>query len=206
MNRRDLLNFAALTAAGALAAPAAFSQSAPLEPIDVVKVMSFSCEFCRSAEAQGPLIEKAVRARRGRFVRAPIAATASSPGYREQVYYAARELDESFSERVKLSLYRGTQEALVALEAYVQVYYWLLQDMPEEEQRLNRLIELAQQPAAAAALQRAVSLTISAGVERLPTYVMLSRGTIVATLDTSTTGAKSMAGLREAVIEKLQTI
>jgi len=205
MNRRDVLHFATLSA-GALVAPAAFSQSARPEPVDVVKVMSFACNFCRASEAQDPLIERAVRFRRGRFIRAPIGASAGSAGYREQVYYASRDMDEEFSERIKMSLYKGTQEALVALEAYVQVYYWLLQDMPKEELRLNKLIELAQQPPAAAALQRAVSLTISAGVERLPTYVFLSRGNVVATLDTSTTGTTSMAGLREAVLEKLQTL
>jgi hypothetical protein len=205
MNRRSLLHLGAFSA-GVLTAPAAFAQPARPDTVDVVKILSFSCNLCRASEAQDPLIERIVRARRGKFVRAPIGASADSAGYRERTYYASRDMDEEFSERIKMSLYKGTQDALVSLEAYVQVYYWLLQDMPEEELRLNKLIELAQQPQAAAALQRAVSLTISAGVEKVPTYVFLSRGYVVATLDTSTTGTTSMAGLREAVLEKLQTL
>lgn len=201
LDRRSAIRLLAAVAAGAVA-PATFAQSAP---VDVVKVMSFSCSFCLAAEVQDRAIEEAVRAQGGRFVRAPIPESADAPGYRERVYYAARDLEPRFGETVKASLYKGTQDAQVALESYAQLYYWLLQDIPNEEPRLARLFELAQAHPAASALQRAIALTVNAGVERLPTYVLLSAGRVTSTLDTATTGAKSMAGLREAVIAKLQS-
>lgn len=204
MNRRNLLQLFTGVAGAAGVSPV-FSKEREV-PVDVAKVMSFTCNFCLDSESQDGAIEKAVRKRGGKFVRAPIAATAGNPGYRERVYYAARDMNPAFGEQIKMSLYRGTQEAKVTLEAYAQVYYWLLQDIPDEEAKLIELIERAQQPSAEAALTRAVNLTISSGVEKLPTYVLLSRGRVLTTMDTSTTGATSMAGLREAVLNKLRTI
>jgi len=202
MNRRALIKAAVVP--WTIAALPAGAQAPAV--VDVVKVMSFSCSFCFAAEAQDPLIEREVVRRGGRFVRAPIAETAVASGYRERAYYASRELGVEFSEQVKRSLYRGTQEAQVQLQSYPQVYYWLLQDMPQKEDRLVKLIELAQRPEAGEALLRAGRLTVRAGVQRLPTYVLLVDGQVVASLDSTTTGATSMAALREAVLSRIEKI
>lgn len=191
-----------LGAAGvAHAAPGA--QPRPRKIYDVAKVMSFACSFCLASESQDRAIEQAVRRQGGRFVRAPIAETAGAPGHRERVYYAARDLSPEFGEKVKNSLYRGTQEAQVTLQMYPQLYHWLMQDMPDDEVLIYKAIEAAQQPAAGSALERAANLTISAGVALLPTYVVLEGSSIVAAMDTSTTGASSMSALREAVLAKI---
>lgn len=208
MNRRNLV--LALGAATLPLSVPAWAQAQPSAPlvrrsVDVVKVMSFACSFCLAAEAQDTAIEAASAATGGKFVRAPIPETAVAPGNREKTYYAARDLSPLFGERVKASLYRGTQDAQVQLAAFAQLYYWLLQDMPEEEANIARAIENAQKGEAAAALERAVRLTISAGVELLPTYVLVSNGQIVASMDTSTTGAKTMSALREAVITRINS-
>lgn len=199
-SRRDFLK---LTAASL--AVSGFSAHAQNEPVDVVKVMSFSCSFCLASEIQDRAIEAEVRKLGGRFVRAPIPERASLPGTRERVYYAARDMEPAFGEMVKTSLYRGVQDAQVTLDTYAQVYHWLTQDMPDQEAKVARVLQLAQQEAAGGALQRAVSLTISSGVERLPTYVFISQGRVVTTLDSVSAGAPSMAALREAVIKQLNS-
>lgn len=210
LNRRAFArSLVAIPAMGLLGAPGlakaagGAGSAKPRKIYDVAKVMSFACSFCLASESQDRAIEQAVKRQGGRFVRAPIAETAGAQGHRERVYYAARDLDADFGEKVKSSLYRGTQEAQVTLEMYAQVYHWLMQDMPDEEVRIYKAIEAAQQSAAGAALQRAAALTISAGVARLPTYVVLNGSSIVAAMDSSTTGATSMSALREAVLAKI---
>lgn len=200
MNRRDLL----LALLAGSVAPASFAQAPLVRPVvDVVKVMSFSCSFCLTSEAQDRAIEEAAVATGGRFVRAPIPESPAAVAAREKAYYAARDLDPQFGERVKASLYKGSQDAQVPLETFAHVYYWLEQDLPNDYARMHALIERAQAPAAASALERAIRLTISAGVQTLPTYVLLTDGKLGTSVDRESAGGGSMLALRDAVISRI---
>lgn len=203
MRRRTLL----ASGLAAAVAPQAFAQSAWIRPTyDVVKVMSFTCGFCAQSESQDALIEAAIRPWGGKYLSAPIPASADAPGYRERAYYAARDFGPQFAARVKAALYKGSQERGLTLSDFSQVYHWLVQEMPDAELQLDKLITAAQAPEAAAALDRAVRLTVAAGVQLLPTYVVLERGTIQVVLDSSVAGTTSMSALREALLRRIDSM
>ena len=175
-------------------------------PVDVVKIMGFTCSFCLSAEAQNKAIARAAIESGGRFVRAPIPVTAADTGAREKLYYAARDMDPALGEAVKQSLYRGLQETEVPLNDLLQLYYWLLQDIPEHESKFNLLFERAQGVEAAEALKRAERLVVNSGAQFLPTYVLLTGGKIRAALDTRTSPNPALTSLRDAVISNVESL
>lgn len=178
---------------------------APRVPVDVVKIMGFTCSICLSAEAQDKAIAKAATDSGGRFVRAPIPVTVADTGAREKLYYAARDMDPALGEAVKQSLYRGLQETEVPLNDLLQVYYWLLQDIPQHEGKFNLLFERAQGAEAADALKRAELLVANSGAQFLPTYVLLTGGKIRAALDTRTSPNPALTSLRDAVISNVES-
>lgn len=201
MNRRDLLLAVGALPALALAQPSNITSRV----VDVAKIMRFSCPSCLAAEPHDRVIAEEVKKHGGRFVRAPIPEKASSLGARERVYFAARSLGEALESGVRASLYRGSQDAQVQLETYAQVYYWLEQDLPSEINQFPKLFEGAQAQAAGDALQRALRLTVNAGVEVLPTYVILVNGAIATTVDKGSSGSDTHAALRDAVIAAIRS-
>ena len=168
--------------------------------------MSFACSFCLASEAQDKLISNAAIRTGGRFVRAPIAVGEGETGWRERTYYAARDLAPALGETVKQSIYRGLQEADVALNDVTQLYYWFLQDIPKEEQHFDKLFERAKGKESEAALNRAVQLVENSGAQILPSYVLLTAGRIQATLDTSTSKNTSLSSLREDTIARIEAL
>lgn len=179
---------------------------APATPVDVVKIMSFACSFCLAAESQDRLIAAAAGRTRGRFVRAPIPVGEGETGWRERTYYAARDMEPALGEAVKQSIYRGLQDADVALNDVTQLYYWFLQDIPNQEQHFDKLFELAKGKESEAALRRAVQLVQNSGAQLLPSYVLLTAGRIQTTLDTSTSKTTSLSSLREDTIARIEAL
>jgi hypothetical protein len=178
----------------------------PDTPVDVVKIMSFSCSFCLSAESQDPIIETVAKRTKGRFVRAPIPVGGEDDGWRERTYYAARDMDSQLGETVKQSIYRGVQETGVPLNNLTQLYYWFLQDIPKMERHFDKLFELTKGPESQNALNRAIQLVRSSGAQLLPTYVLLVSGRIQATLDSSTSQNTSLSSLREDTIARIEAL
>lgn len=206
-------SFIAMSSA-ALALPA-FAQGIPglsgpaaavKRPVDVVKVMSFACSFCLEAESHDRLIEAAVSRTGGRFVRGPVPVEDGATGWRERTYYAARDMDPKFGELVKNSIYRGLQDSAVPLDQLTQLYYWFLQDIPNEEARFNALFERAQAASSNDAMVRAIQLTKNAGARLLPTYILLVDSVIQTALDTSSSKGSSITALREEVIARVEKL
>ena len=200
MKRRALLTSAALLA---MAIGPAAVQAQSNKPLDVVKVMSFSCPVCFASEAQDQFIEQTVKAAGGRFVRAPLPSVEGDMGAKDRVYYASREFSPQLTDKVRASLYKGAQEMGVPLDNITAVYTWLQQDLDIDVNTLNSLIQRSQQSDAEGALRRAVYLARSAGVDRIPAYLLLRDSQVIAALDpTSVPGG--LAGLREAVIQRIK--
>lgn len=201
--RRTLLKACAATV---LAPLGSLVYAQQLIPVDVVKVMSFSCSFCYAAESHDRMILVAAGKSGGRFVRAPIPVEEGASGWRERTYYAARDLDPKLGEAVKESIYRGIQESEVTLNDLTQLYYWFVQDIPAFENRFNALFEKAQAPSSNDALLRAIRLVKNSGVSQLPTYILLSAGAVQATLDSSNSRGTSLPALRDDVIAQIDKI
>lgn len=172
--------------------------------VDVVKVMNFTCSFCLAAENTDNSIEAAVAETGGKFVRAPVPLDEKESGAKERVYYAARDMSPQFAVKVKDSLYRGAQEALVGLSTYLEVYTWMLQDLPKEEASFNELFKRAQDPSTKNALDRALALIAKAGIEQVPSYVLLKNGVIDSVFDVR--AGESPAVVRQNLIQKIQQI
>lgn len=187
-----------------LVVAAAIGASAHAARVDVVKIMNFTCSFCLASEGPDKLVEAAASSTGGRFVRAPVPLESTESGAKERVYYAARDMSEALAEKVKSSIYKGAQESQVNLDGYVQVYTWLLQDIPEQEASFNELFKRAQDPSTKAALNRAIALIAKSGVEQVPTYVVLKNGAIDSVYDTR--AGESVQVVRQNLIQKIQQL
>ena len=201
--RRNLTKgFIALSlAAGALPA---FAVTAQKHTVDVVKVMAFSCPFCRAAESQDRVIEDLVTSKGGRFVWAPIPTDASESGAKERVYYASRTVSRALSDKVKDAFYKGMQDQNVQLAEMPQVYAWLQTQLGDlTDAQLQALFDKAQGDDAKRSLGRAAQIAVTAGANVTPTYVIFVDGKSVTSLDPNTVSGGSLSALRDAVIDRV---
>lgn len=190
---RRLAAFGALMV---LLAPAAHAA-----PVDVVKIINFSCPVCRASESLDNSIRDAVSVTGGHFVPAPIPPDDSTGGARERVYYAARDLDPPHEPDIRTSLFKGAQDMQMSLSDVPQTVAWLEDDLGAQ-MTINGpvLQEKAESPEAQASLGKAARLVMSSGAQALPTYIILKQGAIVGTLDLDTIQNKSLLNLRDAVV------
>lgn len=194
--RRNLIALSSfpLLASLAMAAPS----------VDVVKIMSFSCSVCLASEAQDKLIYDAVVSQGGQFVWAPVPTREEDKlGAKERVYYASRDVDRRFSERVRASMYKGEQEQGLPLFDFMQVYSWITRDLAEDEKYFDVLFEKAQGNSSREALGRAARLAVNAGSQALPSYVVLRGGELVTVLDPTSVNNSNLTALRELVISRV---
>lgn len=196
---------ALLTLLALAAAPAVMAQASG-NSVDVVKILSFSCSFCLASESHDRAITAATAATGGRYVSAPVPSLDQDTGARERLYYAARDTNAAMGERVKESLYKGAQGTEVPLYNFMQLYTWVLQDLPGDAPRVDELFKRAQGLDSEKALGRAVDLAINAGVQSLPTYILLVNGAIKLVLDRSTTSGDGLTSLRNAVISNIELL
>lgn len=199
LNRRRFLLAAGVPLLGA--GPALASAD-----VSVVKLMSFSCSVCYAAESQDTVIARALQPLRGRFVWAPIPTSADESGDKERVYYASREVSERFSERVKQSLYKAIQERGLQLPDLARTASWLMQDLSDELPVVTRLLQGMQPNTGRDALVRAFNLVDMAGAQRVPTYVVIRNGAIDSTFDPNNVPGGTLTLLRDAVINRIQTL
>jgi hypothetical protein len=179
--------------------------SAHAAPVDVVKVLNFSCPVCRASESLDSSIQDAVRATGGRFVPAPIPPDATTDGARERVYYAARDMAPAAEAVLRTSLFKGAQDMQMSLSDVPQTVAWLEDDLNSQVTvNWTQLQEQANGPAARQSLGKAVRLALKSGAQALPTYIVLKQGAIVGTLDPDSTPNKSLLNLRDAVVTAVQ--
>jgi protein-disulfide isomerase len=172
--------------------------------VDVVKIMSFSCSYCYSSESHDERISSAVRAQGGRFVSAPVPTHPEDTGERERVYYAARDISEEFGKKVKAALYRGTQGNGIEMHTFSQTLSWLSQNIGEGlSEQLAQLNQRAYSPEAEAALARAARLAVNAGVDQLPSYILLD-GAAILEVVSNPGNSTSMATVRDSVLAALK--
>jgi hypothetical protein len=191
-----------------VAAGAALAADAPAKHVvNVVKIMAFSCPVCRAAEAQDTVIERAAKSTGGSFVWAPVPSDATESGSKEMVYYASRSFSRELADKVKLVLYKGQQDLSIPLGEPPQVYNYFQQQLPDmSEEDFKRLFELGQGDAARKSLARAASLASSAGVQAVPTYILIVDGHPVVSLDPTTVQGGSLTVLRDEVINRINKL
>jgi hypothetical protein len=180
-------------------------RAAPAQ-VDVVKIMSFSCPVCRSAEAQDVAISQKVIALGGRFVRAPVPTVEGEGVFKELVYYASRGVSGQMSENVKYALYKGAQDQGISFTDFLQIYVWLQAEIPNNEDRLQIIFKDAQATAARGSLSRAIHLATSAGVQALPAYLIMADGRVSSVVDPTTVSGGSLANVREEVLTRVTNL
>jgi hypothetical protein len=194
MKRAQLLAAAGVVAA--LLAPVAHAT-----PVDVVKVINFSCPVCRASESLDNSIRDAVSATGGHFVPAPIPPDNSTGGARERVYYAARDMDPNHEPVIRASMFKGAQDMQMSLSDVPQTVAWLEDDIGTQVNLDGTQLQAnAEGQAAQISLGKAARLVISSGAQALPTYIILKQGSIVGTLDVDSIQNKSLLNLRDAVV------
>jgi hypothetical protein len=192
------------TAAKTLAlAAVALAPLAASAEVSVVKVINFSCQYCRASEAMDAPIRRAVEASGGRMVYATMPADETSDGSRELVYYAIRAAMPDKEPQIRASLYKGAQELGYPLATAQQTVEWLTTDLTDLKTDWTLYLQANTNPSAKAAFDRAIRLTLKAGVQVLPSYVIVKNGELVRTLDVDSAGG-SYSALREAVVGAIE--
>lgn len=210
VKRRDLL----VAGLGTVVSPFVLAQSSSPaqqvtidEPVNVVKLMSLSCNVCRATEAFDPVLASAVRTRGGRFVWAPLPThPEDQQAAKELVYYAARDRGRDFSEAVKDSLYRGVQDKGLPLFDFMQVYTWFMSDIPSYLKDFDSLFKAAQAQGAREALTRAIRLANSTGTRALPHYLVLKGSEVRFSIDPTHPKAPTLTALREELLNKINSL
>lgn len=173
-------------------------------PLNVVKIISFSCNVCRGSEVIDPALSRAVRAQGGQFVWAPIpVAEKDFLGVKERVYYASRSVSPDIANRVKDSMYKASQDMLVPLDTFSQAYSWLIQDLQLNSDLAQKIINEAQSPEGIVPLRRAFLLVQEAGISAVPSYLILKNGKVIKSLDPTKADTKSFSDLRDAVLAEI---
>jgi hypothetical protein len=167
--------------------------------VSVVKVINFSCQFCKATEVMDAPIKRAVLDAEGKFVYAALPENENSDGSRERVYYALRAANPAAEPQVRASLFKGSQELGYPLATEVQATEWLNTDLVDLGLDWASVASAAKEKAALKAYERAIRITIAGGVQLLPSYLVLKDGVVVRTLDVESSGG-SYPALREAVI------
>lgn len=181
-----------------------FSSKADEAPINVVKIISFSCNVCRASEAIDPILSTEVRRRGGQFVWAPIPVAESDfLGVKERVYYASRTLDSELSLRVKESMYKASQDVLVPLTTFAQAHSWLTQDLLLDSETAQKIINQAQTPEGLVPLRRAFLLVKEGGISAVPSYLLIKNGKILKSFDMTQSNIKSFSDLRDSILAEL---
>lgn len=184
-------------ALAALLAGAAWSAQAA---VSVVKVINFSCEFCKASEALDPPIRSVVELAGGKMVYAAMPADENSDGSRERMYYAARAKWPALEPRIREALYRGAQDLGYPLATANQTAEWLSTDLADLNYDWVSLVQSSATGEPKEAFTRALRLAVQAGVQVLPAYVVVRDGQVLQTLDVDSAGG-TYSALRKAVIE-----
>jgi protein-disulfide isomerase len=170
--------------------------------VSVVKIINFTCPYCRSSEALDPPLKQAAEATGGRFVYATIPTEDPDDSARELVYYAARHVIPEHEPFVRASLYKGAQDLGYPLATAAQTVEWLATDLARLNIDWTKVLQASGEKAALDAYQRALRLTVRSGAQVLPTYVLVKDGEVLRTLDVEAAG--NYASLREAVLTAIE--
>jgi len=171
--------------------------------VSVVKIINFSCPYCRASETMDDPIRRAAEASGGKMVYAALPADENSDGSRERVYYAVRSLLPDKEPLVRQSLYKGAQDLGYPLASAEQTIDWLSTDLVALKYDWTLATTAVESRATQDAFARAVRLTLKSGAQVLPSYVVVKDGELVRTLDVESTGG-SYAALREAVLTAIE--
>lgn len=171
--------------------------------VSVVKVMNFSCQYCKASEAMDMPIRTAVQLAGGKMVYAAMPADESSDGSREKMYYAARAKWPAMEPRIRESLYKGAQDLGYPLATATQTAEWLSTDLADLNYDWVSLAPSSATGEAEQAYMRAIRLAVQAGVQVLPAYVVVRDGQVQQTLDVDSAGG-TYSGLRQAVLDAVR--
>lgn len=185
---------------------AGLTGSAIAQPrIDVVKIINFSCQFCRATEAQDGPLEDLVKKSGGVFSYAALPTSENELG-RELAYYAARNEYRLLDKYLRDAIFKGVQEESAPLEFADQAISWLLGQRIGEYMDETRLKERIRSGDAANSLVKAVAITNAVGASRVPTYVILKNGEIQAAYDITAVKGASYLALKEFIAEKIKSL
>jgi len=170
--------------------------------VSVVKVVNFSCQYCKSSESMDAPIRQAVEAAGGKLVYAAMPADNNSDGSRERMYYAARDAYPAQEPRIRAALYKGAQDVGYPLASAVQTAEWLGTELADLNYDWLRVARVADEGDAVSAFQRAIRLAVQSGVQVLPSYVVVKDGAVIQTLDVQS-GGGNYSALRQAVLDSV---
>lgn len=212
ISRRELL----VAGSAALLGVAPLSAIAQRKPskkkrIDVVKIISFGCPLSRASDATDHSLRTFVEDLGGQFVVSPYpveieaksAQEVLSLSSKERVFYASRKKGAVISEKVKSSLFKGSQDMGLPLTTYMDVYTWLNQDIPDYSASFADIFLHAQEPATGESVKKVAYLAQQSGARSLPAYVVIVDGKILPAMGPDDIQGGSLTRLRDSVKQSI---
>lgn len=172
-------------------------------PVYVVKYISFSCNYCRAAEQGELLVQQAVQATGGEVSVAPVD-TMENPTYiRERFYYASRKHGTEIARMVRAAMFSATQDHGITFTSLESLNTWLAVNTADwlDDAVRKSIIQEAGLEETSLAVSRALRLARSAGVDVLPSYVILQDGAVKAVFDRQ--GYPSLHDLRDKLTRRI---
>lgn len=184
----------------------ACSLAAQAGPVFVVKIVNFSCPYCRASESVDDKIRDAAYDSGGDFLYGPITLMKEGSDARDRVYFASVKLDLPETARIRRALYQGVQDEGQMFENIPQVIVYLQRVLPEVNVDWNALSLKAISKEITASLQRTKELAVKGSVDQLPAYLLIQEGEVVAILDSSSSDTPRFPQLKDAVISKIKSL
>lgn len=173
--------------------------------VDVVKVMSFSCQVCAASEAIDGAVQLETTKVGGRFIPAPLPTRDEDSGYKERFYFAARNVDAGFGERVKKAIYRSVQERGISVDSEANMLSMLQQELPNDVALYDKAFLGAREKASADSVGKAYLLSQQVGATDTPTYIYLVNGELSGSTSAKDVGG-SMTQLRQAITDMIKKL
>lgn len=203
MNRRNILAAGLCGLALQLSPSISVAQTEPMT-ISVVKVISLSCPLSRESEQLDSSIRTAVEATGGRLAYAVMPVDPEFKG-RELLYYGLRELNPARESIYRESLFKSTQDRGFEITDLTQLMVWFEQDLPDERIDYRRLAVAVNSSTIKDAYVRAVRVTVTSGVQTVPSYIVVTNDGIAGAFELSD-GPNRFSDLRNSVLQLINQI
>lgn len=182
------------------------SALAQASPVYVVKIVNFSCPYCRASESIDDKIKEAAYEVGGDFLYGPITLIKEGSDARDRVYFASVKLDLPDTTKIRRALYQGAQDEGQMFENVPQVIVYLQRVLPDAAIDWNTLSVKAVSKEVSSSLQKTKELAVKGSVDQLPSYLLIQEGEVVAILDSSSSDTPRFPQLRDAVVSKIKSL
>lgn len=183
------------------------SFSVKADPVYIVKIINFSCAYCRASESIDPPIIQAVEGTGGKFVYAPLTWGEGQSSTKDLAYYWLKTKYAKSEDNIRDSFYKGSQDFGYLFEDPSQILVFLKQEYAGafDSLTVEEISNALNSDIAQGRRHKALKLGVEAGVNAVPAYIFVKNGKAVGLLDRESS-SNNFSALRDAVLKKIDEL